>query len=96
MGCAFDMHSTSWTDRSYVITLFVLCWLIPLIVIFVAYIAIIYRVKNTFVMSTNLETSSRRRLLQNDERSKNLHRDSQTARSTLSISQRVSCQTRNE
>lgn len=29
MGCAFDSFSTSWGDRSYVITLMVFCWALP-------------------------------------------------------------------
>lgn len=47
MGCAFDMFSTTWNDRSYVVVLFVLCWCIPLIVIFVSYGSIFFRVRNT-------------------------------------------------
>ena len=29
MGCAFDSFSTSWVDRSYILALMVLCWLLP-------------------------------------------------------------------
>ena len=29
MGCAFDSFSRSWGDRSYIIVLMVLCWLLP-------------------------------------------------------------------
>ena len=29
MGCAFDSFSTSWGDRSYILVLMVLCWLLP-------------------------------------------------------------------
>ena len=49
MGCAFDMYSTSWVDRSYVLTLFILCWFVPLFIIFVAYAGIIYRVRHSVV-----------------------------------------------
>ena len=47
MGCAFDMFSTSWNDRSYVVVLFILCWCIPLVIIFVAYVSIFSRVKKS-------------------------------------------------
>ena len=42
MGCAFNMHSHSWSDRSYGITLFLYCWICPLLIIFCSYIGIIY------------------------------------------------------
>ena len=29
MGCAFDSFSTSWRDRSYILVLMLLCWLLP-------------------------------------------------------------------
>ena len=45
MGCAFDSFSTSWSDRSYVITLLVLAWLIPLVIICLSYVSIIFRVR---------------------------------------------------
>ena len=90
MGCAFDMHSTSWTDRSYVITLFVLCWVIPLVVIFMAYIGIIYRVKTSFV-ANKVNDNGSSSILNNDARSTNLHRDSETSRTTASYRKRVSC-----
>ena len=89
MGCAFDMHSTSWTDRSYVFALFVLCWCIPLLVIFTAYIGIIYRVRHSFVANANLDNSSRRGLLKIYEGSSNIHRDSENSRSPVPASQRV-------
>ena len=47
MGCAFDSFSTSWTDRSYVLTLLVLAWLIPLISNIVFYVSMIYRVRTS-------------------------------------------------
>ena len=47
MGCAFDSFSTSWNDRSYVITLLVLAWLTPLFLICFSYIAIIFRVRHS-------------------------------------------------
>ena len=47
MGCAFDSFSTSWTDRSYVLTLLVLAWLIPLILNIVFYVSMIYRVRTS-------------------------------------------------
>ena len=47
MGCAFDSFSTSWTDRSYVLTLLVLAWLIPLVSNIVFYVSMIYRVRTS-------------------------------------------------
>ena len=47
MGCAFDSFSTSWSDRSYVFTLLVLAWLIPLISNIVFYICMIHRVQTS-------------------------------------------------
>lgn len=89
MGCAFDMHSTSWMDRSYVMTLFVLCWFIPLLVILVAYIGIIYRVRHSYVIN-ELPDNCSSVLLENCERSTRFQRDSEISRSTLTYSQRVS------
>ena len=51
MGCAFDVFSSSWSDRSYVLTLFVLCWCIPVLIICTSYIGIIYRVKHSDIKS---------------------------------------------
>ena len=45
MGCAFDSFSPSWSDRSYVLTLLVLAWLVPLVIICLSYISIIFRVR---------------------------------------------------
>lgn len=62
MGCAFDMYTTSWNDRSYVLVLFVLCWFVPLLIMFQSYGAIIYRVSYSgarnilFQGSGNLES----------------------------------------
>ena len=52
MGCAFNMYSQSWNDRSYGIFLFCYCWFIPLLIIFFSYMGIIYHTR-----------SSRKRLL---------------------------------
>ena len=52
MGCAFDLFITSWKDCSYVITLVVLCWVVPLIVIFISYNGIIYRVKHSTIRNS--------------------------------------------
>ena len=37
MGCAFDIFSSSWTDRAYFIFSFCLCYLIPLCIIIFSY-----------------------------------------------------------
>ena len=90
MGCAFDMYSTSWTDRSYVITLFVLCWFIPLLVIFMAYIGIVYRVRHSFVENEVIDNCSNGHLKNNERRSRDLHRESEISGSAVSYSQRAS------
>ena len=45
MGCAFNMYSSSWSDRSYGLTLFFYCWIFPLLIIFCSYIGIIYHTR---------------------------------------------------
>ena len=47
MGCSFDNFSTSLWDRSYVITLLILAWFIPLVIIFISHIGILYRVRHS-------------------------------------------------
>ena len=47
MGCTFDYYSSTWNARSYVITLLVFAWAIPLIIIVNAYLRIIRYVKNS-------------------------------------------------
>ena len=49
IGCTFDSFSTSWTDRSYIIMLLVVAWLIPLLSIILSHIGIFYRIKNSEV-----------------------------------------------
>ena len=49
MGCSFDGFSSSWVDRSYIIVLLVLAWVIPLILIFISNIGIIHRTRNSDV-----------------------------------------------
>ena len=49
MGCAFDIFTTSWRDRAYTLTLLILCWFIPLLMIFISYNGIIYRVKSASI-----------------------------------------------
>ena len=87
MGCAFDMYSTSWSDRSYVLTLFILCWFVPLIIIFVAYIGIIYRVRHSVVNEILLDKVSCG-LLQNDNHGE-IQRGSQSSRTSSRYLKRV-------
>ena len=49
MGCTFDCYSTTFNARSYVITLLIIAWVIPLIFIVTAYIRIIQYVRKSFV-----------------------------------------------
>ena len=60
MGCAFDLFSTSWTARSYVLVLFIVCWFIPLIVIITSYCGIIMRVRSPTVRKLRANSSTRR------------------------------------
>ena len=45
MGCAFNMYSSSWSDRSYGIALFFYCWFFPVLIILFSYIGIIYHTR---------------------------------------------------
>ena len=45
MGCAFNMYSSSWSDRSYGLILFLYCWMFPLLIIACSYIGIIYHTR---------------------------------------------------
>ena len=47
MGCAFDTFSPSWVDRSYALTLMVLCWVFPMIANVVCYMVMVYRVRHS-------------------------------------------------
>ena len=51
MGCAFDMYSSSYSDRAYGVVLLFLCWIFPLFVIFFSYLGII---SHTRLSSKNL------------------------------------------
>ena len=48
MGCAFDMYSQSWNDRSYGLILCFLCWFSPLSIIFASYVGILYRNRSSY------------------------------------------------
>ena len=48
MGCAFDMYSQSWNDRSYGLILCFLCWFFPLSIIFASYVGILYRNRSSY------------------------------------------------
>ena len=48
MGCAFDMYSQSWNDRSYGLILCFLCWLFPLSIIFSSYVGILYQTRSSY------------------------------------------------
>ena len=48
MGCAFDMYSQSWSDRSYGLILCFLCWLFPLSIVFSSYVGILYRTRSSY------------------------------------------------
>ena len=61
MGCAFNMYSSSWSDRSYGITLFLYCWIVPLVIIFFSYIGMIYDTRTsrkTLIRSASEKTEN--------------------------------------
>ena len=63
LGCTFDSFSTSWKDRSYVIILLIIAWLIPMLLIVRSHINILYLIKNSdvnivLVNSTNSKVST--------------------------------------
>ena len=45
MGCSFDSFANTWLDKSYILTLMVLCWLAPTTMNLVCYVAILSRVR---------------------------------------------------
>ena len=47
MGCTFDSFSSSWNDRSYVLTMMVVAWLIPTAINVFCYVAIVNRVHHS-------------------------------------------------
>ena len=49
IGCSFDSFSTSWKDRSYVITLMVMAWVIPLTILFLSHFSIVHSVRKSNV-----------------------------------------------
>ena len=72
IGCTFDSFSTSWTDRSYIIMLLVVAWLIPLLSIILSHIGIFYRIKNSEV--NIVLTNAPERRLASSSRMKQLKR----------------------
>ena len=52
IGCSFDSFSQSWRDRSYVLTLLISAWLVPLIMIFLSDLGILHRIRNTNITLT--------------------------------------------
>ena len=63
LGCTFDSFSTSWQDRSYVVILLIIAWLIPMLLIVRSHINILYLIKNSdvnivLVSSTNSKAST--------------------------------------
>ena len=47
MGCAFDSFSKSWIDRSYIMVLLVLCYVLPTTTNWVCYLAMVFRFRNS-------------------------------------------------
>ena len=52
IGCTFDSFSQSWHDRSYVLTLLVTAWLVPLFMIFLSDLGILHRIRTTNINIT--------------------------------------------
>ena len=70
MGCTFDCFTATWNSRSYLITLLIIAWLIPLIIILNSHLRIIcelrkLNIQNLFIK--NLPCRSRPRFATNDE-----------------------------
>ena len=47
MGCAFNMYSQAWSDRSYGVILFLYCFVLPLPVILSSYLGLIYLARSS-------------------------------------------------
>ena len=63
MGCAFDSFSTSWRDRSYIIVLMVLCWLLPSFHNLAGYIIMMKKLRksNLFYIANNAPNARQHR-----------------------------------
>ena len=60
IGCTFDSFSSSWNERSYTITLLVIAWLIPLIIVVSSHVGILYRIRHAEIKSVNIQKSFQR------------------------------------
>ena len=58
IGCTFDIFSQSWHDRSYVLTLLVTAWLMPLFMIFLSDLGILHRIRTTNINITSERSKS--------------------------------------
>ena len=62
MGCTFDCFTATWNSRSYLITLLIVAWVIPLIVILNSHLRIIMYLRTANIQSlliSNLPCRSR-------------------------------------
>ena len=46
IGCSFDSFSSSWKDRTYVFTLLIIAWVVPLVIIFLTHLSILHHVRS--------------------------------------------------
>ena len=80
MGCAFDMYSQSWNDRSYGLILCFLCWFFPLSIIFASYVGILYKNRSSYE-TLLLRTKTFRE--NNNDRQSSGHIDNDARKSVL-------------
>ena len=69
MGCTFDCFTSTWNSRSYLITLLIVAWVIPLIVILNSHLRIIVYLRKANIQSLFISNlPCRSRLHSNDVR----------------------------
>ena len=69
MGCTFDCFTDTWNSRSYLITLLIVAWVIPLIVILNSHLRIIMYLRTANIQSLFISNlPCRSRLHSNDVR----------------------------
>ena len=69
MGCTFDCFTNTWNSRSYLITLLIVAWVIPLIVILNSHLRIIMYLRKANIQSLLISNlPCRSRLHSNDVR----------------------------
>ena len=57
-GCSFDAFSTSWQSRSYIVTLVVVAWFLPMTCLCACYFRIFYSVRDGLLRWTEIPNAA--------------------------------------